>query len=73
MEEIERRQKIYQELLEEAKRLNPKRLPNEFTVLEFSKDAGFSVDKAREFLYEQVEIGKLSMRKTKRFTYFSVV
>ncbi len=73
MSEIERKQKIYQELIEEARRTSPGKLPNEFTVKEFAKDGGFSIDKARKFLRKMVAEGKLKERRTNRGLYYSVV
>lgn len=73
MNEIERKQKIYQELLEEARKSQPEKLPNEFTIVDFAKDGGFSRDKARKFLFKMVSDGKITMRRTNRCIYFSVV
>ena len=73
MNEIERKQKIYQELVEEARRTNPIKLPNEFSIKDFAIDGKFTYDKARDFLYKQVELGKLTARRTNRGIYFSVV
>ena len=73
MNEIERKQKIYQELLEEAKKSYPKKLPGEFTIIEFANDGDVTIDKARRFLRQMVQEGRLSCRKTNRGMFYSVV
>lgn len=78
MNEIERKQKIFQEILEEAKSKNPDKLPGEFTRADFiqelkNADIECGKDRAIRILETKVERGILSKRVTERSIYYSVV
>lgn len=73
MTEIQRKQKIWEELIAEAKSKSEARLDNEFTLREFCEDSGMRRDKARNFLEEKIREGTIKLRKTKRIHYYSLV
>ena len=73
MIEIERKQRIWQELIEEAKNQSETRLEGEFTVMEFAEVSNMGIDGARTFLNKKVKSGLLKIRKTKRPHYYSFV
>jgi len=78
MNEIERKQKIYQEIMEEAKLKDPNKRPNEFSCRDFSRELlqqGIICgrDRAKRLLDEKVEQGLLTRRVIKHGIYYSVV
>lgn len=73
MNDIEKKQKIYQELLEEARRINPKKRPGEFSLTEFAKDADVGRDVALAILTKHMEARELTARETSSGTYYSFI
>jgi hypothetical protein len=73
MLEIERKQKILDEIMEEARMLNPKKQVDEFSVKDFCVDTGLGKESATEFLNEQVTQGILSVRATSKGKYYRVI
>lgn len=78
MNEIERRQKILQEIMEEAKLKDPNKRPDEFSCRDFAKELQeqgvlCGKDRARRMLDEKVKLGILFKRVTKHGIYYSVV
>ena len=71
--DIDKKQKIYQELIEEAKRINPKKQPNEFSLNEFAKDADIGRDIALVIMKKHIEDGTVTERETASGTYYSFV
>jgi len=71
--EIERKQKILNEIMEEAKRINPKKQVDEFSVKDFCIDTGLGKESATEFLNLQVEHGILSARLTTKGKYYRII
>jgi hypothetical protein len=71
--EIERKQKIYEEIIQEAKESDSTKQPNEFSANDFAKDANIGRDYAVKILEEKVAAGILRARKTKRGIYYSVI
>lgn len=73
MIEIERKQKIWEEIIEEAKRNHPQKLEGEMTVTDFAVQAQLHRDYARTILDKEVENGKLKVRVTAKARYYSPV
>jgi len=73
MLEIERKQKILDEIMEEARMLNPKKQVDEFSVKDFCVDTGLGKESATEFLNEQVTQGILAVRATSKGKYYRVI
>ena len=78
MNEIERKQKILQEIMEGAKQKDPNKRPNEFSCRDFAKEISkqgvlCGRDRARRLLDKKVEEGLLNKRVTKHGIYYSVV
>lgn len=69
----ETRQKIYLEWVEEAKRNDPRKHDDEFTLKDFAKDAHVGRDTALKILEQKIAIGELSKRITSRGEYYSLV
>ena len=71
--EIERKQKIYEEIMREAKENDVTKQSGEFSVNDFAKKANVGRDLAIKLLEDKVKQGVLKSRKTKRGTYYSVI
>ena len=73
MNDMERKEKIYAELIEEAKRLDVSKHDGEFTVSEFAEDCGITRDAAHNLLQDKVKRGVVSIRKTAKSYYYRVI
>lgn len=73
MDEIERKRKIYEEIMEEAIKNDPHKRTGEFSVNDFAKEAGIGRDLAFTVLQNKVKAGILRARKTPKGTYYSVI
>ena len=73
MTEIERKQKIYQEWLEEAQRTIPTKRADEFSTTDFAKEANIGKDYARKLIAQKLKDGLIVERKTTRGTFYSLV
>jgi hypothetical protein len=73
MSEIERKQKILNEIMAEAKIIDPKKRNDEFTVNDFCRMTGTGKDMARKLLQQKVNDGLLVTRETSKGVYYSVV
>jgi len=69
----ERKQKIFDEIVAEAQRRSCKKREGEFSSKEFANLAGINKDAALKILRENVDRGLLSVRKTRRGEFYSVV
>ena len=73
MNETDRKQKIYQELVEEIKLNDPKKKPNEFSAGDFAEEVKCDRKRAKNILEKKVEEGILTKRVTSHGTYYCVV
>jgi len=73
MDEIERKHKIYLELVEEARSREPKKQDGEFSINDFASSSDLGKDYARKLLEEKVAAGILSKRKTSRGAFYSPI
>lgn len=68
--DIDKKQKIYQEWIDEARRIDPKKRPDEISSRDFARDAKIGRDLAITILEEKVKLGLASKRKTAKGTTF---
>ena len=73
MTEIERKQKIYQEWIEEAQRRDPRKRQNEISSRDFAKSAGIGRDLATMILEEKAKNGEATKRETTRGAFYTLV
>lgn len=73
MSEIERKQKIWEEIITEARRNQPQKLEGEMTITDFALQSHLHRDYARTILDEGVKNGKLKVRVTAKARYYSPV
>ncbi len=78
MNEIERKQKIFQEILEEARLKTNEKLPGEFTINDFVKELKDNnitcgKDRAKRLLEQKIDEKILQKRITKHAVFYSVV
>ncbi len=73
MNDEERKQKIFAEVLEEARKNSPIKQENEFSVLDFARNAGIGETQARNIIREKVSLKIFKERKTTKGTFYSVV
>jgi hypothetical protein len=73
MTDTDRKQKMLQEIIEEAQARNPRKREDEFTVNDFAKRAGLSAEYAQAFLDEKVAMGVMRIRQTTRAKFYSLV
>lgn len=65
--------KIYDELLKEAKGSLAKKQADEFSANDFAKDAHISTEYARKYLTKLVEAGILRSRLAGKYTFYSII
>jgi len=73
MDDVDRKRRIYQELLAEVRESEPKKREGEFSINDFARDLNIGKDYAKKILEHNVEEGKISKRKTSRGTFYSPV
>ena len=71
--DIERKQKIYHEWLEEIKETDPRKRPDELSISDFSEQTGIGKDFAKKFLERKVKEGKATKRRTVQGTYYTIL
>ena len=68
--DIDKKQKIYQEWIDEARRIDTKKRPDEISSRDFARDAKIGRDLAITILEEKVKMGLASKRVTAKGTTF---
>jgi len=71
MDDIERKRRIYEELVADAKAQEPIKQDGEFSVNDFANAAGLGKDYAKKVLEEKFAVGILTKRKTTRGVFYS--
>ena len=69
--EIERKQKIWEEIVQEAIASDPRKREDEMSVNDFAKQCGIGRETSLNLLEEKVKLGVMKRRITKSGTYYS--
>ena len=73
-DEISRKQKILEEIIQEAQERHPGKKPGEFSRYEFAKMIGSGRNYAERVLEEKIKAGEIKARVTRvGTTYYSIV
>ena len=73
MNDTDKMQRIYDELVEEAKRIDSRKRDGEFSIGDFISSTGMGKDNVKKFLERQVSDGVLKKRSTNRGNFYSAM
>jgi len=73
MDDVDRKRRIYQELLAEVRESEPKKREYEISINDLATDLNIGKDYAKKILEGKVTEGIFTKRKTSRGTFYSPV